>query len=234
MSVNIESTAKFPMAADDWVKTILIGGVLVLLSFLILPAFLVYGYFVEVLRTGMRDDSEPPAFENWGKLFREGVLAFVIALVYQLVPIIVFGVTIGGSMLAMATGSNAGAGLGIAGIAGGFLLTFVLALVFGYVGLIGVANYAHEGRFGAAFDFGVIKTVATNGDYAVLWLYGVAFVLAAGIVASLLGAIPILGAIIGVFVVFYGQIIGGTLWGRGYATAMGHSFTEPAATEPPV
>jgi hypothetical protein len=126
-------------------------------------------------------------------------------------------------VLAFATESNAGVGLGLVGLLGGLSLTLVLSLVFGYVAIIGVANYAHEGSFGDGFDIDAIRTVALDGAYAVPFVVGVAFLFVAGAVASFVASIPLLGVlgILGAFLTFYAQIAAGRLWGRGFAAARG-------------
>lgn len=211
MSLDIQAALTYPMESDDWLMTVLIGGVLTLLSFLLIPIFFVYGYFVRVLRAGIDDSPVPPSFDEWGELFVEGLVAFVVLFVYQLIPLIVFAVTVGGSFAALATGSRAGAGLGVAGLLGGLAVTTLLAILFSYVGLVGVANYAREGRFGAGFDISVITDVATSADYAVPWVVAVLVLL----VASLVASIPILG----LFVVFYASVVAARLVGQGYAAA---------------
>ncbi|MFB6255116.1 MAG: DUF4013 domain-containing protein [Haloplanus sp.] len=108
----------------------------------------------------------------------------------------------------------------------------VLALVFGYVALIGLANYAHTGTFGSAFDIDVIRSVATNGAYAIPWLYGVGILIAAAVVAGLLNVVPVLGAIVGVFVTFYGQVAAAWVWGRGFGDAMGPGGNADANIDP--
>jgi hypothetical protein len=223
MAIDLERVVTYPTNSDDWIKTVLIGGVLTLLSVLIVPAFLVYGYVLRVLRAGIDDAAEPPVFDDWGTLLKEGVIAFVIVIVYQLIPLLVFAVTVGGSLAAIGSGSDVGAGAGIAGLLGGLALFTVLALVFGYVTLIGLANYAHVGTFGSAFDIDVIRSVATDGAYAIPWLYGVGILIAAAVVAGLLNIVPVLGAIVGVFVTFYGQVAAAWVWGRGFgdATSLG-------------
>ena len=223
MAIDLERVVTYPTNSDDWIKTVLIGGVLTLLSVLIVPAFFVYGYVVRALRAGIDDAEEPPVFDDWGTLLKEGVIAFVIVVVYQLIPLLVFAVTVGGSLAAIGSGSDVGAGAGIAGLLGGLALFTVLALVFGYVTLIGLANYAHVGTFGSAFDIDVIRSVATDGAYAIPWLYGVGILIAAAVVAGLLNIVPVLGAIVGVFVTFYGQVAAAWVWGRGFgdATSLG-------------
>jgi len=219
MDIDIEAAVTYPTESDDWVLTVLIGGILALFSFLLLPLFLVTGYIVRVIRAGIADDPAPPTFDDWGTLLTEGFVGFVVTLVYQLVPLIVLGVTVGGSILALLTGSEVGAGLGIFGLLGGMSLGLVLSLVFGYFGVVGLANYAHERRFGAAFDVGLVRSVALDGDYAVPFFYGVALLLAAAVVTSVFSFVPFLGQIVGVFVTFYAQIGASRLWGLGYAAS---------------
>ena len=221
MAIDLEQVVTYPTNADDWLKTLLIGGALTLFSFLIVPAFPVYGYVLRVLRGGIDGTEEPPVFDDWGTLLKEGVVALVIVLVYQLIPLLVFFLTVGGSLAAFATGSEVGAGVGIAGLLGGLALSTLLALAFGYVTLIGLANYAHVGTLGSAFDFDVIRSVALDGAYAIPWLYGVGVLVAAAIVASVLGVVPFVGAIAGAFVAFCGQVAAAWVWGRGFGDATG-------------
>lgn len=220
MNVDIEKLAKYPMESDDWIKTVLIGGLATIFSFLILPIFLVAGYFVSALRAGMEDASEPPTFDDWGEMFREGFVAAVIGFIYQLVPLIVFSVFVGGSMLAFLSGTDAGGFAGLAGLLGGLFVSWILAIVFGIVGLAGVANYAREGRFGAGFDFGVITDVVTDRSYLLAWGYVIVLQIVVGIVVGALNIIPLLGTLAGVFVSFYALIIMGWLWGQGFAEAI--------------
>ena len=217
MSLDIEALLTYPMESDDWIVTVIVGTILTILSVLVLPAFLLYGYFVRVLRGGLTDAPEPPVFDDWGSLLVEGLVATVILLVYQLLPLVVLAVTVGGSLASIATGTEAGTGVGLAGLIGGFVLFTLLALVFGYVGLIGVANYAREGDLGAGFDVGVITDVATSTEYAVPWIVGVVVLLVAGLV----GSIPVLGQA----VLFYALIVAMNLVGQGFAAARGTDTT---------
>lgn len=228
MDLDVGALARYPTESDDWIETVAIGGLSLLLSFLVVPWFLVMGYLVETLRSGMAEAETPPVFEDWGRMLREGFVAAVIGFVYQLIPIVVFSVFVGGSILALLTGTEAGAGAGIAGLLGGLFLSWVLSLLFAYVGMAGVANYASEGRFGAGFDLGVIGEVVTDGAYLVSWGYVVALQIVVGVVVGVLNAVPVLGAIVGVFVTFYALVISGWLLGRGFAAAL----DRPASPDP--
>lgn len=228
MDIDIEQLATYPMESDDWVMTVLIGGVAMLFSFLIIPGFLVSGYFVKVLRGGMERAKEPPTFDDWGSIFKEGFVAAVIGFVYQIPTILVFFIFVGGSILAFLTGSDAGVGAGLAGLFGGLFLTWILSIVFAIIGLAGVANYARERRFGAGFDFGLITDVITDRSYLVAWAYIVALQIVIGLITGFLNIIPLLGGIIGVFLSFYGVIIAGWILGQGFAEAAGQSGASEA------
>lgn len=219
MNVDIETLAKYPMETDDWIVTVLIGGIAILFSFLIVPWFLVAGYLVRDLRAGMEAAEDPPVFDEWDALLKEGFVAAVIGFIYQFIPILVFVVFVGGSVLAFLTGSDAGAGAGVLGLFAGLFISWVLAIAFGYVGVAGIANYAREGTFGAGFDFDVIRDAVTSRDYAVAWAYVIGLFIVVGIVDSVLNAIPLLGGLVGIFVSFYALIIAGWLWGAGFAEA---------------
>ena len=58
-----------------------------------------------------------------------------------------------------------------------------------YPAIVGIVDFAREGRFAAGFDVETIKTVALDREYAIAWLTSVA-VVAVGFV----GAIPVVAA----------------------------------------
>lgn len=202
----------YPMSRDEWVKTILIGGVLTFLSVFVVPVLLVYGYIVRTIRGSLAGQPEPPEFEEWGTLLVDGLQAAIIGLIYLLVPILVGAVTMGGAMIAVLTGDLTA----LAGAFVGFMLSMLLSLAFGYFAVVAVVNFAREGEFGAAFDFDVIKTVALNREYAIAWLVSVAVFIVAGFV----GSIPVLGWILVPFVGFYALIVAANLWATGFTQAL--------------
>ena len=210
-------------SGDDWVKTVLIGGVLTLFGFLLVPLFPVLGYVVRVLRATMAGGETPPEFEGWGDLTVDGLKAFAIAFVYGVVPGIVVLVFGGLGLLGVVFGSGGdgptlGAALGGLTALVGLLVGFALSLVAAYVVPAALANYAETGRVGAAFDFGALRPILTSGTYANAWLIGLAIVVAAGAVSSLLNVVPFLGTAVGAFVSFYALAAAyyavGTAWGQ--------------------
>ena len=214
-------TRLYPTESDEWLKTILIGGVLTVFGFLLVPMLPVYGYIVRTLQYRLEGQPEPPSFEEWGTLVVDGLQAWIVGLVYLVIPLIVAGVTVGGSIAAMATGSRAGSAAGVAGLIGGLTITFILMLVFGYFAVVAVVNFARENRFGAAFDLDTIRAVALDRDYAIPWGISVLVFIVAGIVGSVLNIIPFLGFVVGSFVFFYAQIVAAFLWADGFTAALG-------------
>jgi hypothetical protein len=221
---SIDETLTYPMEDDDWTVTVLIGGVLTLLSFLVVPGILVYGYLVRAVRERAEGATQPPAFADWGGLFVDGFKAWVIGIVYMLVPLVVFGVTVGGSLFAIATGTRAGAGAGLAGLFGGLALSFVLSLVFGYVATAAIIHFACTGEFGAGFDFGTLRKLVLSPEYATPWLVSIALFIAVNVAVNLLNVIPFIGSLIAVvlspFATFYVLVVATDLWAGGYNAAL--------------
>jgi hypothetical protein len=221
---SIEETLTYPMEDDDWTVTVLIGGVLSLLSFLVVPGFFVYGYLVRAVRERADGATQPPAFDDWGDLLVDGIKAWVIGLVYMLVPLLVFGVTVGGSLFTMATGTRAGAGAGLAGLLGGLAISFILSLVFGYIATAAIIHFACTGEFSAGFDFGTLRKLAFSPEYATPWLVSIALFIAANIAVNLFNVLPIIGSLIAVilspFATFYMVVVATDLWAGGYNAAL--------------
>jgi hypothetical protein len=224
----IEDAFTYPTNRDDWLKTVLIGGVLTFLGFLILPMFLVYGYVVRVVRGTVDGEEDPPVFEEWGDVFVEGLQAWVIGIVYMLIPLVVGGLLVGGSLIAMVTGGRAGAGIGAVGFLGGFLLTAILTLVFGYLAVAAIVRFAEEGRFGAAFDVGEIRTLAMDANFAVAWVVSLVGFLVAGVIAG----IPLVGWLVAPFATFYALVVAGRLWGGGRLEVTGGAGATGADSPP--
>ncbi|RDZ63194.1 hypothetical protein C5B90_08500 [Haloferax sp. Atlit-12N] len=215
----ISESLNYLRNGEDWVKTVLIGGVLGLLSFLIVPTFLVIGYLLRVVRATMKGDEEPPVFDDWGDMAIDGVKGFAIAFVYALVPAIIAGVFgFAGIVGAAAGGSDAAGAVGGIVALVGLLLAFVLGLLAAYLIPAALSNYAETDRMGAAFDFGTLRPILTSGKYATAWLMSFAVLFASSIVVGVLNVIPLLGFVVGAFVTFYAAVaayyIIGKTWGE--------------------
>ncbi|HET7323864.1 MAG TPA: DUF4013 domain-containing protein [Halococcus sp.] len=201
----ISESISYLRNSDEVVKTVLIGGLLSILSFLLIPAFIVSGYLVRVLQRTMNENDEAPVFEDWESLLVDGLKAFAITLVYGLVPTIVGFVLVGGGIMAAFSG-DAGALIGGVSILFGVLLSLLLGLAAWYVIPAATANFAETGRLGAGFDFDALRPVLLSRTYATGWLMALGVIVLGGIVVSLLNVVPVIGALAGVFVGFYAAV----------------------------
>lgn len=208
--------------SDDRIPTVLVGGILTVLGVLVLPAFVVQGYLVRVLRGAARGEREAPSFTDWGRLFVDGLKLFVVNLVYGvvvLVPTVVLLAVVG-----VGTGAT-GPGMsptGLPRVALGFAGVLLVALVVGlsvglaYVVPAAMANFAMEGSVRAAFDLRAVVRGALTADYAVSWLLALLVAVVGGSLGSALTVV-----VVGAFVLFYVQVTAYYLVGRGFARGRG-------------
>ena len=228
----LEEAIEYPRSGDDALTTILIGGVLGLLSVLVVPVFLLLGFTVRVLRSVEAGEETVPTFGEWGELFVDGLKAFAIVLVYSIVPLIVLGATVGGTIAAAVSGDvQPGA---IAGAVVGFALGGVLWLLAFYVIPAALASFASEGRVGAAFDTTVLRGVLLDGDYATAWLVAFVFFVVAGVVVGVLNVIPPLGFVAGAFVNFYVGVAAAYLYGNAFVDASAGEVPPETGAQPAV
>ncbi|MEF8780877.1 MAG: DUF4013 domain-containing protein [Haloferacaceae archaeon] len=199
----------YPRSNDDWLPTIAIGGILLILQFLIVPVIVVQGYYVRVLRGVSRGESEAPSFTDWGDLLVDGLRLLVVGLGYGLligIPAVVLSAIAGGG--AAAIGGEGGGAIAVLVS----LVVFVFSLVVSYVIPAAMANFATEDSIAAAFDFGTLREIVTTAEYARGILFGVLVAIVGGLVGALLSVV-----LIGIFVLFYVQIGVYYCFARGYA-----------------
>lgn len=216
----------FVRDSDDWLPTTLIGGLLSVFSFLILPGLIVQGYLIRVMRDAAGGESEAPSFTRWGELLITGLKVALIGLAYSLlvvIPTVLFSFVLGVGVSLGGDGGNAGLFAGLASVL--FLVVVVaLSLLVAYVLPAAMTNFALEGRLGAAFDLGTIRRAAFTSDYAVAWVVALVVNLAGSVVG---GALSIV--LVGIFVLFLTQVLTFYIWGRGFATALDRTRVGRAA-----
>ncbi|MFC4544157.1 DUF4013 domain-containing protein [Halosolutus amylolyticus] len=222
----LEDSLSYPMRGD-WIGRILIGGVLTALSVLLIPAFLIMGYYVRVLERTIGGSEDPPEFDEWGELFVDGLKATVIAFVYSVVPTVAYLFVVFG--LIGAGGAIGGDGGGL--LAGVGLMTMLLIVplmfVIYYLVPAALANFASEGTLGAAFDFDALKPVLLSSDYVVAILMPFVVGVALNIVGFILG-ITVIGLLLVPFVSFYAYISIFRMFGLAFEKSNGGASTHGA------
>lgn len=185
MSRNVLSDLKnlfrFPFQGPDWPNRFIVGCALLLAGWVIpiLPGLFVYGYTVGLMRRVIQgEDPELPPWQDWGRLFGDGLRAFAIALVYLLPGTAVYFGSIGLYylfFLAMVLGNREPS-------FGAFLLTASLLAVALFLGsllyLLGAiplpaatAHFVAEDRLAAAFHIRRWWAVLRErwGEYLAAW-----------------------------------------------------------------
>ncbi|KAB1196016.1 MULTISPECIES: DUF4013 domain-containing protein [Haloferax] len=226
----LSDALQFVKRSDDWVATTIIGGVLALLFFLIVPLFILQGYFVRAMRAAAEGERAAPSFTDWGGLVVDGVKLFAVTLAWSLVAIIpttIFAVLLAVGTFSIAeTTTQAGTvpapqpdpGLNIGLVlltVVGALLVFALSLLVAYFVPAAGANFALEGRLGAGFDFRTIFKGAFTSEYAIAWVLAIVVSAVLGTIGSFLSFV-----LVGVFILFYVQVTTYYLWARGYADGL--------------
>jgi len=172
-SEQLQALLAFPFKDADWKNKFLIGSLIVVASFIIplIPFFLLYGYMMQLMRQVITSKDAPllPAWDDWGKLFVDGLKLLGAALVYSL-PIVIlvlfgFALFFFGPLLGLPV-------MGLAGEEGGETAAMIMVtittvsllgsmVVWGVSTLLGLAiglvmpavlgHVAATDEFGAAF-----------------------------------------------------------------------------------
>ena len=169
-----------------------VGNLIILIVLGIIPIvnLTVAGYFAKIVR---ENPEEPPKLSDYGKLFIDGLLVVIAAIIYMIVPIIILGVglafSLGGyafySPTPMSLLSLLSSGLMI--VARLMIVALILAFIFAIFGVMAIGNMIRTGNFSKIFAFSenwqLIQRVGL-GNY-ILWLV-IMFVI--GLIAAVIGS----------------------------------------------
>lgn len=95
----LKGLVKYPFQDDKWLSRFLVGTLLTLANYVIpiLPGIFVSGYILRVMRqTVAGEEPTLPAWDDWGKMAKDGLGATVVGLVYFFPALLVM---IGGMIL---------------------------------------------------------------------------------------------------------------------------------------
>lgn len=218
-SYNFGDNLTYMFQDPRWASKLLVGALVGLVPILNLATG---GYALRVVNNIRKDESPP--MPDWsgefGQFFTDGLLLFVIGLIYS-IPLWLIGAASGVPLALLGAASEnrqMSDGLGVLFGATSCILAvlgfvYLVALVFWLQGAI--VNYAVQGNFGAAFAFGEIwAIIQRNLNRMMLTVAAVvvASVLIA-IVSSVLALIPCCGWIaamlISLVTAFYLQLVMG-------------------------
>ncbi len=208
-SLDIGRAFRFTFDDANWVVKVLIGGVISLLSFFLIPIPLLVGYYLEVVEQTARGQDLPlPEWGDMGRLFRRGLTATVGYLAYTL-PLVLFVCCL--FLVMTMAGDNEGA----AGAVGllvlcFYCLMFLYAIFLAFWLPAATVRYLETGQLSGMFQFGTIwRFVQRNmGQYlAVILLY-----LGASVVATVVGTFTC--GLLSPWASFWSYLVGGNLLGQ--------------------
>lgn len=167
------------------------GRLLILIIISIIPIvnFIMLGYVMKVAKE-TPDSNQPPALNQYGTLFFDGLKAIIVGIVYLIIPIAILGVGIS-AFLVPGMPSLVGAGATIIFSVIGLIALFIVSIIF----FMALVNFAKYGSISKAFAFseifGIIKSVGW-GSY-ILWTIVMFIIL---VIEGAIGSIPAIGWVI--------------------------------------
>lgn len=188
----------FNYSIQDWKKVIILG-IITIISFLIIPIFLVYGYVLRILKATIAGSDELPEFDEWGDMFVDGLKVFLVSLIYFIVPAIIIlagmwtvmipFMSMSGSDLSVASTAAFALFSGIALV--GLLLMIIIYVIYA----IAIANMAYyDGEIAAAFRFNeILDHISRIGwvNYIIWFIVMILVSLVIGVVAAILNVLII-------------------------------------------
>ena len=214
--MDIGKALSYTFSDERWIVKLVIGGLLMLFSWLIVPLIFVIGYLVRIVRNVMAGFEHPlPEWDEWGDMFRDGLNLGIAYFIYM-IPIWILACC-SLTVLAPAGFTEGDVSEMMAVLGGGtsLLLMCLMGLFALLVAVLGPAitiQYAREGSIGACLQVGevinITRTQLGNIILALLVLFGLNFVL------GLLGIIPIVGWVISLAASIYSLFVTGHLYGQ--------------------
>lgn len=214
----------YPWNDGESGTTLVGGGVLTLLSPLVVPALLVLGYNLRVVEAVLDGEDHPPRFEGWGGLLVDGIKAAVVLLGYVVAPM-----ALGTALLAVLAGAagfrfrggppTISGGLAVGGLA--FIVALLLAglaLLVWYLAPAALVHLGRTRRLRAAFALDDLRKLVEADAYGSMWLLAVGIFAANAVVLLVLNAAGV-GVIFSGFISFYAFVTTAFLYASGATTA---------------
>lgn len=233
---DLKSLLRFPFQGPDWANRFIIGSAWFLAALIvpIVPLFFAYGYALEVMRRVIRGE-EPglPPWQDWGRLFADGLRAFAAGLVYLLPGTLVYfgsmGLYFAAFFIFPALDERQVFWFLLIAMAVLFIGIFLGSLLL-FLGLVplpaAIAQFVAEDRLGAAFR--VRRWWAVLGERR--WEYLIAWLLLFGIIGIVYFAlmllyyslclcwlVPVLSAPVAFYTTLVAAALFGLVW-REYGT----------------
>lgn len=204
--MDIGASFSYMFQDEDWIKKILIGGVVAAIP---IVNFAAIGYMIQIIRNVRDGQALPlPEWDEFGKFFVDGLWIFLIFLVWA-IPIILVACLQGvGTAVLAEAGEDAANVFGV--ISACFTCVIVLwALVIAAVSPAILVRYTEVGEFMAGFQFseifGIIRANVGNYIIVILLIWVASLIASFGVILCLIGVI---------FTEFWSYLVAGNLMGQ--------------------
>ncbi len=225
--IDIGKSFTFVFDDENWISKVLIGGLFVLLSFVLIGIPFLIGYMLEVIVRAKEDHPQPlPDWSDLGGYFSRGIQGLVVVIVYAL-PIILVGCLLAFAQTAMGSSGTRGGG-GAMNLLALCLncLIFIWSVVMAVAIPAALIKVAETQEIMSGFRFGELWAFIREN----LSNYLIAIVLAW--IASIIAGFGIILCGIGVvFTYFWGYMVQAHLLGQVARAAAGPT-APPTATAP--
>ncbi|MBV1767874.1 MAG: DUF4013 domain-containing protein, partial [Methanobacterium sp.] len=214
LSEILSESFKYPLSN---LKRMLMLGILLALNILIIPAILSMGYYIRIIESSFQGSNELPPFNEWGKMFTDGLKYIVVLLVYLGIPAFIGVIIV--TLIIMFLAYSYVASMGIYAFMGiTYSLLLLIMIVPYFVSFMGIARMVKENSVKASFEFTPVINVIQG--------FGAGRYIAAIIIFSLLSFLVVLISsipqmITGNLIIIYGVSIGVALFINSYVNAFG-------------
>jgi len=214
--MDIAKALTFVFEDERWITKVLLGTVILFFSFLIFPIFFFAGYMIQIVRNVMGGLEHPlPEWQDWGKLFKDGLVYTIAGLIYTLPVWLLMCCSLAFFIPAAGTEGDLSEILAGIGLLAMSVMLCLIVLVIAALALIGPAiaiQYAREGTLSACLRFSEVFSITReqigNVLLALVIILGLSFAI------SIPSAIPFIGWIVTIVASAYVGIVTGHLYGQ--------------------
>jgi Protein of unknown function (DUF4013) len=191
---NIRDSLQYPV--KDWIKMIILGIILIIP----IVNFIGLGYFLRIIKSTLAGLDELPDFEHIGELFIDGIKILIVCIIYAIVPLIFYALSVVFAGSATVPSSTAASSVfsfnflpGFTGISLVFFIISAIAIIISIFAYISIANMAyHDSEIGAALRYReILDRIAAIGwgNYILWWIVLMLIITVLGFIIGIVGGI---------------------------------------------
>jgi hypothetical protein len=165
------------------VSALLIGGIMVILSYLVIGVLVLPGYYIKSVKELIGGNNKLPAFDDWGTLVKDSIIALIISVLYIIVIMVVYFIAV----IPLIVGGNSNNNILM--VIGILLMVFMIiaAVILSFMLYVSWVLYAASGDVvGSINPINVVSLILANPAGFILSLIATAIVAIVLIIPMLL------------------------------------------------